>query len=991
MKNLSKVLAVVLALVMALSMVSFAAYTDVADDANYAEAVSVLSSLEMLKGYEDGTFKPEGDITRAEFAMVVCRLLGYGATAEVPASFAPFNDVAADHWASGAIALAAQQGIVNGYGDGNFGPEDNVTYEQAIKMVVAALGYTVVAEANGGYPGGFQIVAAQAGVLDGITDGKAGLPASRGVVAQLAYNALEVPMMAQTGFGDQVSYNYDNTLLLNRIGVAKVELTITGTPKTNTNLKADEIAFEMGDRKFAALKGNNEGAWVALDAEGTKMDLSAWATKTSAKATDDVIAKAAALQDYEVEAYIKDATTRNAVIVAIEKKDLGYSEIAFATEDVNTVKTDLGDDLLAIYTDETKEDYEKYDVNVGVVYVNGERFANGAKFVTIINNLQDDNAGSVAEADIRLLDSDGDEVYDIAYVTAYLDYVVTSVTARTYRVKTAGTTSPITGVITATDNTIYLDEEAEDYTFEIVKDGEVVDITAIAENDVLSIAGTFEEENGADYLKTGTVIVNTEKVSGKIDGIDKKNDIVYIDGVAYAYSSIDAALESELNDSFRSVADFYINARGIICGIDETSKVGNLKYGFVTVAMPSTGLTSSSMDIRMMDTEGTWNTYALAKDYELDGTAYYADNAAAFMAEGNEITVNGVKKYVYNTVVAYELNANGEIINIYVTANADENFASDNNTSDVAYNAATEMYGSKTLTDASIIFAVPSIPGTSEPLDEKDVVIANKDVLVDREVYAMTAFNTDDEGVAPILLGYGITGRIDWADNFMVITGKSTRTNADGVVGVLLTGVVAGEEVTLFASTETATKADVYDIKVVNGEIKIDENTVVGDASDLEEGDVVLYSVDGAGEATKFVLIQDIAGIEADLANIANFAVGNIKIGTVSVAGTVYTYYLGYVSEAKGNRISIQKDSTVAEFANRKALTVKDSSVVAELDTDHASGLKVYEGDDGSFVADSGLVDGQVDKNGDIALIKTVNDVVVVEAIVYKSTFTANN
>ena len=71
MKNLKKVLALVVALTMVLGTVGFAAYTDVAEDAGEYTAVSTLSSLGILTGYEDGSFKPDGDITRAEFAAVV--------------------------------------------------------------------------------------------------------------------------------------------------------------------------------------------------------------------------------------------------------------------------------------------------------------------------------------------------------------------------------------------------------------------------------------------------------------------------------------------------------------------------------------------------------------------------------------------------------------------------------------------------------------------------------------------------------------------------------------------------------------------------------------------------------------------------------------------------------------------------------------------------------------------------------------------------------
>ena len=77
MKNLKKVLAVVLAFAMIIGTNAFAAsFSDLDKTASYAEAVSVLADLGILKGYDDGTVKPEGNITRAEFAAIVCRIKG---------------------------------------------------------------------------------------------------------------------------------------------------------------------------------------------------------------------------------------------------------------------------------------------------------------------------------------------------------------------------------------------------------------------------------------------------------------------------------------------------------------------------------------------------------------------------------------------------------------------------------------------------------------------------------------------------------------------------------------------------------------------------------------------------------------------------------------------------------------------------------------------------------------------------------------------------
>ena len=74
MKNLKKVLALVMACAMLFTMSSFA-FTDVAEDASYLEAVTMLSKLGIINGYEDGTFLPDNTITRAEAAKVISELL----------------------------------------------------------------------------------------------------------------------------------------------------------------------------------------------------------------------------------------------------------------------------------------------------------------------------------------------------------------------------------------------------------------------------------------------------------------------------------------------------------------------------------------------------------------------------------------------------------------------------------------------------------------------------------------------------------------------------------------------------------------------------------------------------------------------------------------------------------------------------------------------------------------------------------------------------
>lgn len=250
-----KVLSLVLALVMVLgsfSFVSAAKYDDVTGT-DYADAVDRLSLLGILEGYPDGTFKPEGQITRAEFAAVAIRAKGLAKTAAAAQGLPTgFEDVPGTFWASGVVGTAAKLGIVNGVGNGLFAPQAPVKYEEAITMLVRALGYEAAAQTRGGYPYGYLIVANEIGLLDDVK-GTQGQPATRGIVAQLTDNALEIPMMVQVGFGSEAKWVVSGTkehggeevTLLTQLGFEKFEGMLV-----DFDTKDDEITLENDDDKI---------------------------------------------------------------------------------------------------------------------------------------------------------------------------------------------------------------------------------------------------------------------------------------------------------------------------------------------------------------------------------------------------------------------------------------------------------------------------------------------------------------------------------------------------------------------------------------------------------------------------------------------------------------------------------------------------------------------------------------------------------------------
>ena len=209
---MKKLLAMVLALVMTLSLAvsANALKADEKINEDYAEAVAVLDGMGVFKGYEDGSFKPENKITRAEVATIIYRIY----TADVAkndksglyATYNKFSDMAGAGWAAGYIGYCANAEFVKGYPDGTFKPSGNVTGYEVLAMILRAVGY----DKNGEFTGADWALnvakyAEQLGILDNVaktTDLSA--PATRELVAEILFRAIQSPMVTYTAaFGYQ--------------------------------------------------------------------------------------------------------------------------------------------------------------------------------------------------------------------------------------------------------------------------------------------------------------------------------------------------------------------------------------------------------------------------------------------------------------------------------------------------------------------------------------------------------------------------------------------------------------------------------------------------------------------------------------------------------------------------------------------------------------------------------------------------------------------
>ena len=177
----------VLALVLAVPALAAEApsFNDVTEDKWFFPYVTELAALGGAAGYEDGSFRPNGTITRAEMAAVICRL----ARLDTQSTTVPFQDVSPSDWAAKYIAAAYQAGSIWGSG-GRFRPNDPVSYPEAVKMIVCAAGLGEGIPSSGpNWAEGYLAAAQEHGITDGLPD----QTAVRGNVALMAYNALYRP------------------------------------------------------------------------------------------------------------------------------------------------------------------------------------------------------------------------------------------------------------------------------------------------------------------------------------------------------------------------------------------------------------------------------------------------------------------------------------------------------------------------------------------------------------------------------------------------------------------------------------------------------------------------------------------------------------------------------------------------------------------------------------------------------------------------------
>ncbi len=183
----------ILCIVLSFVILASTCYAQTADD-----AARDLAKYGIMSGFPDGTFRLEEDVTRAQIVKMVMTALE---KVDFDGSGVLFPDVSQEHWAKDFIEYSVFEGIINGFPDGTFRPENSVTKYQAIKMVICMLGHNKLNSKPLEYPKGYVDAALDSGLITLNEVGNQDTTASRGFIAQLISRALDIPITEAVGFG----------------------------------------------------------------------------------------------------------------------------------------------------------------------------------------------------------------------------------------------------------------------------------------------------------------------------------------------------------------------------------------------------------------------------------------------------------------------------------------------------------------------------------------------------------------------------------------------------------------------------------------------------------------------------------------------------------------------------------------------------------------------------------------------------------------------
>ena len=752
---MKKLLALVLALVMSMSLVTISNAADFADakDIDNKEAVEVMNAIGVLIGDENGKFNPDANLTRAQAAKIICVMLLGQTAADGLNLKANFSDVSG--WAESYIAYCASQGIVAGVGNGKFDPDGQLTGYQFAKMLLVALGYK--ADLEGMTGADWQVATAKLALNAGLTDGMSialSKTLTRDEAAKMAFNTLTATMVEYSN-GVNVSTSDGTQVTVNAVRTKVGHTTTTGYKATGN----DEYT-QFCEQYFSKLK------------------------LTSTTSTDDAFDRPASEWSFK------------GVKVGTYAKEAAFTYTASASGSTTSAKlSNMG--------------IKGYKLAAGVKAVTNGVAANNA--LTSINDIPG-LLGNGTKVEIFVDEDDIETITDVIVIKTQLMQIdrinKSAKTVALKKVDNAGVAIAKVGE----DDTGYAAlsaMKADDYvlvTYVLNSDNNTyvvssIDVPAAVTGKLTRVSTSNNSVNGVTVAGTAYSLAATK--GNAFDGLNNssiaanKDCTIYVDSYGYAVYIKDVTASTTYivyADTYSSLVDgkiVHIVSGYDMDGVKTTLNVGTVNptlskgavYSYTTTTdnsadyvINTTAVASQTTEIKKSDARYNGNFYA--DDVKFLFVSTTKDNSNTITSV-DSVSVKSGKQAVALGVTTYAiLNSDNEVTTVVVIGEADVAEGSS-----VAYVKKFVGYAGKVDSKETYLYDLYIDGELVKGVQSKQNVSANTFVTYeqDGDLYTLKAYTASDKTTS-VARWQGVTKANIASDKYIVAGGEYYTMASDAQV-----------------------------------------------------------------------------------------------------------------------------------------------------------------------------------------------------------------
>ena len=673
MRNLKRALSLILAAAMLIGMMvvgaSAVSYNDFPDRDEIVnkDAVSMLTTLGIIEGTDQGTYNPTGDVDRAQMAKMISVALTNNEDCDTLYQNvnSGLTDITAN-WARGYINYCYVRGIIAGRGDNTFDPSANVTGVEAAKMLLTALGYDASIEGLVGNDWALNTaaLAQNLGIFRNFTK-DVSEPLNRDDAALLIYNALDVELIQEYRNGYAISYDDHRTILSSVFGVIRVEGVVIGNEWAQLEETDSDAALQEGRTRLENV------VWYDSTTANTVVDEGVRETQPvtfNVTTPVDMMGKAVTL-------YVEKTTIlSNSVVIGWTPND-NLNNVVSNASNKSTAKDLL--DGTGVAVDNNTQYYVNYGYETrtdAIELVNDYKWsANGGRF-------------DLNGVEVEVIDNDDDGTAEyVLYVRETLSNVV----------RTSSRDETTTINVPVVDGEGLLTDNSPVTTTEVLDNADIVTEMELAADDLI----LYVQYGGRTYITAPETVIDTMT---RVDR-DRNNEqyITLSSGETYRASYIREVLSQvdadvtrfEFNNTattaeFDTNYEWILDSNGYIVDFRPAEEaVRNL--GLVLDSAWTQNALRRSGELKILDASGIENTYTInwnaSRDaFDETGSMTNSDLDTALENYLGTRDVNaGDNDPYYNlgaargTVIEYTLNEAGDTLTITNVFNLNQLAAND--------------------------------------------------------------------------------------------------------------------------------------------------------------------------------------------------------------------------------------------------------------------------------------------------------------------------